>query len=46
MRRLREKKSPGRCILCIGDEAWPMRIPLVREHRAWRSATGEGSKMC
>ncbi|MDR5740916.1 DUF2950 domain-containing protein [Caballeronia sp. LZ016] len=36
--------SPDRRILRIGDEAWPMPIPLVREHGAWRFATEEGAQ--
>lgn len=34
--------APDRRTLRIGDEAWPMPIPLVREHGAWRFATEEG----
>ncbi|SAK77877.1 hypothetical protein AWB80_04680 [Caballeronia pedi] len=39
-----EPTSPDRRILRIGDEAWPMPIPLVREHGAWRFATEEGEQ--
>ena len=39
-----EETSPDRRILRIGDEAWPMPIPLVREHGAWRFATEEGEQ--
>ena len=39
-----EETSPNRRILRIGDEAWPMPIPLVREHGAWRFATEEGEQ--
>jgi hypothetical protein len=31
-----------RRILLIGDQAWPLPIPLVREQGAWRFATEEG----
>ncbi|WP_321796733.1 DUF2950 domain-containing protein [Caballeronia sp. J97] len=39
-----EETSPDRRVLRIGDEAWPMPIPLVREHGAWRFATEEGEQ--
>lgn len=39
-----EETSPDRRILRIGDEAWPMPIPLVREKGAWRFATEEGEQ--
>ena len=39
-----EETSPDRRILHIGDEAWPMPIPLVRENGAWRFATEEGEQ--
>jgi hypothetical protein len=39
-----EETSPDRRILRISDEAWPMPIPLVREHGAWRFATEEGEQ--
>jgi hypothetical protein len=39
-----EETSLDRRILHIGDEAWPMPIPLVREHGAWRFATEEGEQ--
>jgi len=39
-----EQTSSDRRILRIGDEAWPMPIPLVREHGAWRFATEEGEQ--
>ncbi|SAK52672.1 hypothetical protein AWB79_01913 [Caballeronia hypogeia] len=44
MYHLLEETSPDRRILRIGDEAWPMPIPLVREHGAWRFATEEGEQ--
>ncbi|SAK48119.1 hypothetical protein AWB83_00963 [Caballeronia ptereochthonis] len=39
-----EETSQNRRILRIGDEAWPMPIPLVREHGGWRFATEEGEQ--
>jgi len=39
-----EETSPDRRILRIGDEAWPMPIPLVRANGAWRFATEEGAQ--
>ncbi|BCQ30120.1 DUF2950 domain-containing protein (plasmid) [Caballeronia sp. NK8] len=41
---LLEETSPGRRVLHIGDEAWPMPIPLVRTQGAWRFATEEGEQ--
>ena len=37
-------KEPGtdRRVLLIGDEAWPVPIPIVREGERWRFATEEG----
>jgi len=40
-RRL-EEAGPDRRILVIGDQAWPMPIPLVRENGVWHFATEEG----
>ena len=34
--------APGRRILLVGDEAWPLPIPLVREGDSWRFATELG----
>ena len=34
--------GPDRRILLIGDEAWPVPIPLVREQGSWRFATELG----
>jgi hypothetical protein len=44
MQTLRVLKEPGpdRRVLVIGDEAWPMPIPLVRVGDRWRFATEEG----
>ncbi|BCQ28520.1 DUF2950 domain-containing protein (plasmid) [Caballeronia sp. NK8] len=39
-----EETSPDRRILRIGDEAWPMPIPLVRENGQWRFATEDGEQ--
>jgi hypothetical protein len=39
-----EETSPDRRVLRIGDEAWPMPIPLVRTQGAWRFATEEGEQ--
>ena len=33
----------GACVL-IGDQAWPVPIPLVREKGAWRFATEQGAR--
>ena len=37
-----EDSGPDRRILLIGDEAWPVPIPLVREQGNWRFATELG----
>ena len=42
LRVLREP-SPDRRVLVIGDEAWPMPIPIVRVGDRWRFATEEGA---
>jgi len=42
LRVLREP-SPDRRVLVIGEEAWPMPIPLVRTGDRWRFATEEGA---
>jgi hypothetical protein len=39
-----EETSQDRRVLRIGDEAWPMPIPLVHEQGAWRFATEEGEQ--
>ena len=36
--------SPDRRILVIGDQAWPLPIPLVRSGDRWRFATEEGEE--
>ena len=44
MQTLRVLQEPGkdRRVLVIGDEAWPMPIPIVRVGERWRFATEEG----
>ncbi len=44
MKTLRVLREPSqdRRILVIGDEAWPMPIPIVRTGEGWRFATEEG----
>jgi hypothetical protein len=42
LRVLREP-SPDRRVLVIGDQAWPMPIPIVRTGDHWRFATEEGA---
>ena len=37
-----EETGPDRRTLLIGDDAWPVPIPLVREQGAWRFATELG----
>lgn len=39
---LLEERGNDRRVLLIGDQAWPLPIPLVREQGAWRFATEEG----
>ena len=41
--RVLETPSPDRRVLVIGDEAWPMPIPIVRTGERWRFATEEGA---
>jgi hypothetical protein len=40
--RVLQAPSPDRRVLLIGDEAWPMPIPLVRTGDRWRFATEQG----
>lgn len=40
--RLVEEMGKDRRVLLIGDQAWPMPIPLVRVGERWRFATEEG----
>lgn len=39
-----EEVGPDRRTLFIGDEAWPVPIPLVRSGARWRFATEEGEE--
>jgi hypothetical protein len=40
--RLLEEKGKDRRVLLIGDQAWPLPIPLARVGDRWRFATEEG----
>ena len=40
--RVLQAPSADRRVLLIGDEAWPMPIPIVRTGERWRFATEEG----
>ena len=40
--RLLEERGNDRRVLVIGDQAWPVPIPIVRVNNAWRFATEEG----
>ncbi len=40
--RLLEEHGADRRVLLIGEHAWPLPIPLVREQGRWRFATSEG----
>lgn len=40
--RLLDDIGNDRRVLLIGEQAWPLPIPLVREQGAWRFATEEG----
>ena len=40
--RVLKEPSPNRRVLLIGDEAWPVPIPIVRAGDRWRFATEEG----
>jgi hypothetical protein len=40
--RVLTEPAPDRRVLVIGDEAWPMPIPIVRTGERWRFATEEG----
>ncbi len=41
--RVLQEPSPDRRVLLIGDEAWPVPIPIVRSGDRWRFATEEGA---
>jgi len=40
--RVLQEPGPDRRVLVIGDQAWPVPIPLVRAGDRWRFATEEG----
>jgi hypothetical protein len=40
--RVLEEPSADRRVLVIGDEAWPLPVPIVRTGDRWRFATEEG----
>jgi hypothetical protein len=40
--RLLEEQGKDRRVLLIGDQAWPVPIPLVKSGERWRFATEEG----
>jgi hypothetical protein len=40
--RVLQSPAPDRRVLLIGDEAWPVPIPIVRTGDRWRFATEEG----
>jgi hypothetical protein len=42
--RLLEEKGKDRRVLLVGDQAWPLPIPLVRVGERWRFATEEGEE--
>jgi hypothetical protein len=41
--RVLQEPSPDRRVLVIGDQAWPVPIPIVRAGERWRFATEEGA---
>jgi hypothetical protein len=40
--RMLKETAPNRRVLVIGDQAWPVPIPIVRAGDRWRFATEEG----
>jgi hypothetical protein len=40
--RVLDERGNDRRVLLVGEQAWPLPIPLVREQGAWRFATEEG----
>jgi Protein of unknown function (DUF2950) len=40
--RVLDERGSDRRVLLVGEQAWPLPIPLVREQGAWRFATEEG----
>jgi hypothetical protein len=41
--RVLKEPAPNRRVLVIGDQAWPVPIPIVRAGDRWRFATEEGA---
>jgi hypothetical protein len=41
--RVLSDAGPDRRVILIGDQAWPLPIPLVRDKGAWRFATEQGA---
>ena len=41
--RVLDERGADRRVILIGDQAWPMPIPLVKDKGAWRFATAEGA---
>ena len=39
-----DKNSPNRAVLVVGNEDWPMSIPIVRKNGAWFFDTNAGRK--
>ncbi|KXU83024.1 hypothetical protein CI15_28320 [Paraburkholderia monticola] len=42
--RVLDDRGPDKRILLVGDEAWPMPIPIVKEGGSWRFATEQGEE--
>jgi hypothetical protein len=40
--RVLDDVGPDRRVVLVGDQAWPLPIPLVREKGTWRFATEQG----
>jgi hypothetical protein len=41
--RVLDDRGPEKRVVLIGDQAWPLPIPLVRDKGAWRFATEQGA---
>lgn len=41
--RVLDERGADRRVVLIGDQAWPMPIPLVKDKGVWRFATAEGA---
>ncbi|MBC8746270.1 MULTISPECIES: DUF2950 domain-containing protein [Paraburkholderia] len=39
-----DDRGPNRRILLVGDEAWPMPVPIVKEGSTWHFATEQGEE--